>query len=58
MEFGLSGAVQLASRSATATSSRAGRRPGFRPAADRFAAGVRPARELVRELDSIIEFGL
>jgi len=26
--------------------------------ADRFAAGVRPARELVRELDSIIEFGL
>jgi len=83
----------------SATSSRAGRRPGFRPVVDRFelsrhvqiartwsqtgsqlicdllatwiapdrtisitlsnslAAG-RPARELVRELDSVMEFGL
>jgi len=34
MEFGLSGAIQLASKSAT--SSRAGRRPGFQLVADGF----------------------
>jgi len=41
MEFGLSGAMQLAS------SSLAGRRPAREQ-----------ARELVRELDSVMEFGL
>jgi len=34
IEFSLSGAVQLASRSVTTLP--AGRRPGFRPVADRF----------------------
>jgi len=101
MEFGLSGSIQLASRSAT--SSQARRRPGFRPVADRFElsqhveiartcsqvglraarelvcdllaswvapdrpnsitlfsslAGRRSAHKLVRELDSVMEFGL
>jgi len=60
MEFGLSGAIQLASRSV------------FRPVADRFelsqdssnlvadrfVAGMRPAREPAREMDSVTEFGL
>ena len=114
MEFGLSGSIQLASRSAT--SSQARRRPGFRPVADKFElsqhvevartcsqiglrpacadqlaswsqtdlhepvcdllaswvapdrpnsitlfsslAGRRSAHKLVRELDSVMEFGL
>jgi len=65
MEFGLSGAIQLASRSVT--SSRAGHRPGFQAiitylvselsphvdssnlVADRFTAGLRPAGELVAD---------
>ena len=67
MEFGISRAVQLASRSAT--SLRAGRRPGFRPAAglsyldmsrylnsnlvaDRFEVRLQPARELVCDLQA------
>jgi len=44
MEFDLSGAIQLASRSL------AGRRPPCEP--------CEPARELVRELDSVMEFGV
>ena len=70
MEFGLSDACparqQLASRSQT--SSRAGRTPAANRSGTRFelepvcgrskTAGRKPSRVLVRQLDSIMEFGL
>ena len=71
MEFGLSRTTELASRSQT--SSQAGRRPGFRPVADRFelsrhvevartwsqtSSSSRAGLRPASELDSVTEFGL